>query len=210
MSDLSIIGWVKVLLAAIAGFLIVYRTIPLLIKVAFVKNLYDKSDEERKVHTDYITNLGGVALFLAVITAFMFSGVSSEMEGLLYFVGVSLILFFTGLKDALIGLSPKVKLVVEIIACSALIWGMGLSINSFSGFFWLEQAPAWVGVTVTFISVIGFVNAYNLIDGIDGLAGAVAAIVGPTLSFGFFIAGDYCFWHSRNDNCGSCYWLSIP
>ena len=66
MTDVSILGWVKMIIAAATGFFIVYRSIPLLIKVAFVKNLYDKSDGERKVHTDYITNLGGIALYLAI------------------------------------------------------------------------------------------------------------------------------------------------
>ena len=66
MTDVSILDWVKTIITAVAGFFIVYRSTPLLIKVAFVKNLYDKPDGERKVHTDYINNLGGIALYLAI------------------------------------------------------------------------------------------------------------------------------------------------
>lgn len=193
MIDVSILGWVKMIIAAAAGFFVVYRSIPLLIKVAFVKNLYDKPDGERKVHTDYITNLGGIALYLAIMTAFLFSGVANQMQGLSYFAGATFILFFTGLKDDLIGLSPKIKLIVELVACSALVWGMGLSITHFGGVLGLEQVPFWVGIPITFFTVIVVVNAYNLIDGIDGLAGGVAAIAGATLSFGFFMAGDIVF-----------------
>lgn len=186
MTDVSMLGWVKIIIAAGAGFFIVHRSIPLLIKVAFVKNLYDKPYGERKVHTDYITNLGGITLYLAIMTAFLFSGVANQIQGLSYFAGATLILFFTGLKDDLIGLSPKIKLIVELVACSALVWGMGLSITHFGGVLGLEQVPLWVGIPITFFTVIVVLNAYNLIDGIDGLAGV-------TLSFGFFMAGDMVF-----------------
>lgn len=174
-------------------FFIVNKSIPLLIKVAFVKNLYDKPDGERKVHTDYITNIGGIALYLAVMASFMFSGLADQMPGLSYFAGASLILFFAGLKDDFIGLSPKTKLMVELVATSALVWGMGLSITHFGGVLGLHHIPVWVGIPITFFTVIVVVNAFNLIDGIDGLAGGVAAIAGATLSFGFFLAGDMVF-----------------
>jgi len=140
------------IVAAAAGFFNVYRSIPLLIKVAFVNNLYDKPDGKRKVYTDYITNLGGIALFLAVMTAFLFSGVAGDMQRLPYFAGATLILFFTGFKDDLIGLSPKIKFMVELIACSALIWGMGLSITHFGGVLGLEQVPVWVSIPITFFT----------------------------------------------------------
>ena len=135
------LGLGQVVIAAVAGYFIVHKSIPLLIKIAFVKNLYDKPDVERKVHTDYITNLGGTALYLALFFSFMFCGLADQMHGLSYFAGASLILFFTGLKDDLIGLSPKVKLMVELVATSALIWGMGLSITNFGGLLGLEDVP---------------------------------------------------------------------
>ena len=40
MSDVSILGWFKMIVAAAAGFFVAYRSISLLIKVAFVKILY--------------------------------------------------------------------------------------------------------------------------------------------------------------------------
>ena len=49
---------------------LVYVTVPLLRSVAFKLDLYDKPDGERKIHTEYIPTLGGIALFLAFLLVF--------------------------------------------------------------------------------------------------------------------------------------------
>ena len=62
------VGQTIVSLIASAG--IVYITVPLLRSVAFKLDLYDKPDGERKLHTDYVPTLGGIALFLAFFVGF--------------------------------------------------------------------------------------------------------------------------------------------
>lgn len=193
MLHLDFQGWVQVIVATLFSFYVINKTIPILIKLAYRLNIYDKPDGERKVHTSYISNLGGIAIFIAFIFGFLFSGVSVELEGLPYFTGALLALFFCGLKDDLVGLSPKTKLLIEVASGIAVIFGMGLTINSFGGVFGISQVPYFLSALITLFTIIVVVNSFNLIDGIDGLAGGVSAISSGIFCVGFFIADDYLF-----------------
>jgi len=176
--------------AAISAFLIVYATVPVLIKVAYLKELYDKPDGERKLHTDYIPTLGGIAIFIAFLLSFSFSGFADAINGLAYFIGAITALFFCGLKDDLVGLSPNKKLLVECISIAAIMFGGGALITSFGGVFGVNEIPIWLSVPISLFTAIVVINAYNLIDGIDGLAGGVGAIAAICFSVVFFVSGN--------------------
>lgn len=176
--------------AAISAFLIVYATVPVLIKVAYLKELYDKPDGERKLHTDYIPTLGGIAIFIAFLISFSFSGFADAINGLAYFMGAITALFFCGLKDDLVGLSPNKKLLIECIAIAAIMFGGGALITSFGGVFGINEIPFWLSVPVSLFTAIVVINAYNLIDGIDGLAGGVGALAATCFSTVFFVSGN--------------------
>lgn len=193
MHETDVLGWVQAFAAITVAFVVVNKSIPLLIKLAYEKELYDKPDGVRKVHTSYISNLGGIAIFMAFSVALLFGGLANGLVGLPYLVGALLALFFCGLKDDLIGLKPKTKLLIEFIAASAVIFGMNLSITHFGGIFGIGDIPAWLSIGITAFTLIVVINSFNLIDGIDGLAGGVSAIASVIFSVGFFIAGDITF-----------------
>ena len=170
---------------------IVYITVPLLRSVAFKLDLYDKPDEKRKLHTEYIPTLGGIALFLVFFVGFSVSGFASQMQGYSYFAAAMLMLFFTGMKDDLVGLSPLKKLLVEVAVGMMLIFGSGIYISNFYGVLGIGELPFAVSVVITLFTMIVVVNAYNLIDGVDGLAGGIGVIASLFFGIGFFVAGDY-------------------
>jgi UDP-GlcNAc:undecaprenyl-phosphate GlcNAc-1-phosphate transferase len=170
---------------------IVHITVPLLRSVAFKLDLYDKPDEKRKLHTEYIPTLGGIALFLAFFVGFSVSGFASQMQGYSYFAAAMLMLFFTGMKDDLVGLSPLKKLLVEVAVGMMLIFGSGIYISNFYGVLGIGELPFAVSVVITLFTMIVVVNAYNLIDGVDGLAGGIGVIASLFFGIGFFVAGDY-------------------
>ena len=97
-------------ISSVLSGVIVYVAGPLLRFVAFKLDLYDKPDEERKLHTEYIPILGGISLFLAFFVGFSISGFAGQMQGYSYFAAGMLMLFFTRMKDDLVGLSPSKKL----------------------------------------------------------------------------------------------------
>ena len=110
--DLFDVG--QIVVSLFISWAVVYLTVPLLRSVAFKFDLYDKPDGERKLHTEYVPTLGGIALFIAFFVGFSVSGFASQMQGYSYFAAAMLMLFFTGLKDDLVGLSPMKKLAVEV------------------------------------------------------------------------------------------------
>ena len=170
---------------------VVYITVPLLRSVAFKLDLYDKPDEERKLHTEYIPTLGGVALFLAFFIGFSISGFAGQMQGYSYFAAGMLMLFFTGMKDDLVGLSPSKKLLVEVAVGLMLILGSGIYIDNFYGILGIGELPFVASVLITLFTMIVVVNAYNLIDGVDGLSGGIGVIASLFFGIGFFVAGEY-------------------
>ena len=123
----------QIIVSLLASIVIVYVTVPLLRSVAFKLDLYDKPDGERKLHTEYVPTLGGIALFLAFFVGFSISGFAGQIQGYSYFAAGMLMLFFTGMKDDLVGLSPIKKLAVELAVGFMLILGSDIYIDNFYG-----------------------------------------------------------------------------
>jgi UDP-N-acetylmuramyl pentapeptide phosphotransferase/UDP-N-acetylglucosamine-1-phosphate transferase len=94
------------------------------------------------------------------------------------------IVFFLGLKDDLIGLSPNKKFLGQLTAVFIVVAGAGLRIYSLDGIFGVYELPFYVSILFSFFVFLLLINAFNLIDGIDGLAGSVALF--GSLIFGLF------------------------
>lgn len=184
---------IQVLVGAIIAFGITYITVPILRKVAYLTDLYDKPDNERKLHDRYVPTLGGIAIYLAFFVGFSVSGFAAELQGFPYMAAALTLLFFTGLKDDIVDLAPKTKLAVEFIVAGLLIFGCNLYIDNFYGVFGIHEIPFWLSILVTTFTLIVVVNSYNLIDGIDGLAGGIGGIATLSFGIGFGIAGEYAF-----------------
>lgn len=178
------------ILSGVISGIIVFITVPILIHVAYVKDLYDKPDNERKLHDRYVPTFGGVSLFLAIVVGFSLSGIAHAFNGYSYLIAALTILFFTGLKDDIIGLSPVKKLGIQVLSALLLIFGCGIYIDNFYGVFGINELPFAVSVLLTLFTTIVITNAYNLIDGVDGLAGGIGAIASLFFGIGFWIAGE--------------------
>ena len=187
----STFNTLQIAISLVLSGVIVYITVPLLRSVAFKLDLYDKPDEERKLHTEYIPTLGGIALFLAFFVGFSISGFAGQMQGYSYFAAGMLMLFFTGMKDDLVGLSPTKKLLVEVAVGLMLILGSGIYIDNFYGVLGIGELPFAASVLITLFTMIVVVNAYNLIDGVDGLAGGIGVIASLFFCVGFFVADQF-------------------
>lgn len=178
------------ILSGVISGAIVFITVPILIHVAYVKDLYDKPDNERKLHDRYVPTFGGVSLFLAIVVGFSLSGIAHAFNGYSYLIAALAILFFTGLKDDIIGLSPAKKLGIQVLSALLLIFGCGIYIDNFYGVLGIYELPFAISVLLTLFTTIVITNAYNLIDGVDGLAGGIGAIASLFFGVGFWIAGE--------------------
>lgn len=183
----------QVLTGGIISFGIAYLSVPILRKVAYHSDFYDKPDNDRKLHDRYVPTLGGVAIFLAFFIGFSISGFADALPGYSYFSAAITLLFFTGLKDDIVDLSARVKLGIELTVTGLLIFGCGMYITNFHGIFGIYEIPYWAGVLLTGFTVIVVINSYNLIDGIDGLAAGVGIIASAFFGIGFLVAGQPAF-----------------
>ena len=100
------------------------------------------------------------------------------MVNILLSIAVSLIiLFYAGIKDDLIGLTAKPKLLVEVISASIFIFLTEIRIDSFYGLFGINELPLMISYIFTLFVFIVIINSFNLTDGIDGLAASIAIII---------------------------------
>lgn len=179
-----------VLISFFLSGIISYLSYPIIIKISKMKHLM-QSPGVRSSHIVKTPNLGGVGIFLGVITVTTLIGGILGFNNLLCFIGANIILFFTGLKDDLIELSAINKLIGQIIAALAVIIITDIRIHSFFGLFGMEILPYAFSVLFTLFVFIILINAFNLIDGVDGLAASVAAISSILFSVFFYKTGNF-------------------
>lgn len=172
-----------------ASFWISKAIIPILLQISKEKHLFDDGDDERKMHNGLIPTLGGVAIFAAIIISFSASPLASQMDGYGYIVSASMILFAAGLKDDLLIISANKKLVSQLLAVGLIIFGADIYISNLGGVFGVEQVSGWIGIPLTFFTMIVVINSMNLIDGIDGLAGSLGIFAALFFGYWFYVAG---------------------
>ena len=168
------ISLLNILWAALSSFLITYITIPYILDVAYTKNIFDVPDE-RKLHTRQIPSLGGIGIFFGFLISFTFF-TSADFFGLYkYIITAYVILFFMGLKDDLVPMEAKVKLLLQFLAAFIITFG-GVRISSLFGLFGIYELNTFFSFVVSMLFIVVVTNAFNLIDGIDGLAAGIGGI----------------------------------
>lgn len=144
----------------------------------------ERSEEKfRKIHTDPISRLGGIAIILS-----FFAGISlAEVDRcfVVVFLGGGL-MFAIGLLDDVRPLRPIQKLFLQFIVALAVCYSAGLGLSSLDfGFFTIDVNTAF-GTLLSAIVIITVTNSINMIDGMDGLAAGVSLIGIAILAFAHY------------------------
>lgn len=164
--------WLKYFLLP---FVITLVTTPFIMWIAKYIDAYAKINA-RTIHTKKtIARIGGVAIyvsFMISMTCFMKS--DTQIRGLL--LGSS-VMFFGGLIDDLVDLSPKKKLAFQIIASFIVIFYGNTMLGKIFLPFGIVIDMGLVSYIVTLFWLTGITNAVNLIDGLDGLASGISMII---------------------------------
>ena len=178
----------EVLLACFVSFIVTFLAIPAIIKIADLKKLFDVPDG-RKLHTKPIASLGGVGIFCGFFFSSLFFISSAANPEFQYVFAAAVVIFFLGLKDDILIISPTKKFLGQLIAVGILIHMAGIRIDSMHGFLGLQQLPEAFSIGLTYITMIVVINAYNLIDGVDGLAGSLGLLTTTVFGTYFLMAG---------------------
>ena len=168
--------------ASFIAMIVSMSTFPAIFNISEAKHLMDEPGE-RSSHMNKTPNLGGVGLYISLVVVITLIGGVLDTKVLMLILGSLTILFFLGLKDDLLILSPKKKLFGQILAAMVLIVFTDTRILGLSGLFGVTIMPYWVSVGFTLFVYILIINAYNLIDGVDGLAGSLALIASAAFAF---------------------------
>jgi len=175
---------VQLIFGGLLAFLLTFYSIPVIIKVARVKKLYDEPDDVRKLHVKPIPSLGGLGIFIGFMLCLLLTVNFSIVPEFQYYIASFLIIFFVGIKDDILILSAIKKFIVQFIVAGILIFKGNLVLTDMQGFLGINQIPVIISYILTFFTIVVITNAFNLIDGVDGLAGSLGFI--SSVIFGAF------------------------
>jgi UDP-N-acetylmuramyl pentapeptide phosphotransferase/UDP-N-acetylglucosamine-1-phosphate transferase len=133
------------------SFIILLLSLLVYFKLADKFNIIDKPNE-RSSHS-YITIRGGGVIFtLAAILWYFLYGFNET-----YIIGALVAIALISFLDDVMVLSNKIRISIHFLAVSVLFW----QIQVF-------ELP-WYVVAITYIFTIGWINAFNFMDGINGI-----------------------------------------
>ena len=180
-----------IIAAFLTAYLVSFFSIPSIIKVAHLKNLCDEPDE-RRAHQGRIPTLGGLGIFAGLMFAvtFWLPFEADTLKRMQYILSAYLVIFLIGAKDDIVSLSPKKKLIGQLLAALILVWKADIYLTSFYGIFGIYDIPYALGIALTIFVMLLIINAFNLIDGINGLAGSIGMITATTFGYWFYAYGD--------------------
>ena len=97
------------------AFCLSWFIIPSIVNISRSKNLTD-APNGRTSHTNSTPNLGGIAIFIAIVlTTVIFAGTYFKFE-LKYIISGLIVVFFVGIKDDILIIDPYKKLAGQIFA----------------------------------------------------------------------------------------------
>lgn len=159
--------------------------VPAVRELATWVGMVDRPDQERKLHRRPVALGGGLAVFLALLTAFSaslwidrayFDNTLGAIEGNWWVLfGAAAALLLVGLIDDAWTLRGRQKLLLQCLVLAALV-GSGTLIEKISLLGYnIELGTLAFPLTVLWLLVS--VNALNLIDGADGVATTVGCVI---------------------------------
>jgi len=190
------------ILVFLTSFIVVLYSTPALIKVAVLKRLIDSPSEERKIHKRSIPTIGGIIIYAGTLFAYAlwyniedriyYDKIFQSVTEFKLIIATSLILFFVGVKDDIVGTAPVKKLFAHIVVALILVLMGDIRITSLHGIFGVSGAlPYWGSVFLSIFTYVVVVNSFNLIDGVDGLASGVGFITCCAFGTWFVFANEF-------------------
>ncbi|MDY0404736.1 MraY family glycosyltransferase [Virgibacillus sp. 179-BFC.A HS] len=152
---------------------------PMLIHIIKKWNITDKPNL-RKIHTNPIPTLGGLAIFASFLIGLLI--LQPENAYHMAIVAGAFIIIIVGVIDDLFELSPKTKLAGQLVAALLVVFWGGLQVSFINLPFGGTLEFGLFSSIITILWIVGITNAINLIDGLDGLAAGVSAIALLTIA----------------------------
>lgn len=136
----------------------------------------------RKQHVGAVPLIGGLAVYASIlVSALVFP--FWKMQSGLGLVLVSLPVLLVGMADDRRDVSVKIRLMVEIFCCLVASEQFGVRLETLGELLpGIDMQLHALALPVTIFSMVGVVNAYNMVDGLDGLSGGLAIMTFSALA----------------------------
>lgn len=179
----------QVLIPAVVAFVATSWFQPHILKIAKDKNIVDNPNA-RKLQRIPIPVMGGVVVVFGILVGLMCFILFDNVNSMLAVIAAVLVIMLVGLVDDIKGLSPKMRLSIEILIVLYLIYATGNQINNFHGLWGVAILPEWVSVPLTVFACVGIINAINLIDGVDGYSSGYCIMACLYFGYAFYKLGN--------------------
>ena len=184
---------ITLLLTFLVSFLVTYMLVPSIVGIAREKKLFDEPSR-RKSHNRQIPTLGGIAIFAGFTVASGSFINYSHVPSLQYILVACIIIFFIGMQDDILVISPMKKLIGQIAATLVMIFPGSLYFSSLHGFLGVNYiSSTFFSMLLTLFVIIVIINSFNLIDGIDGLAASIGMLTTAFFGLWFFVSGNITY-----------------
>ncbi|KIO68273.1 hypothetical protein B4064_1763 [Caldibacillus thermoamylovorans] len=157
---------------------------PLAIRLALKYKIVDNPNNLLKTHTKVTPYLGGLSIYVSfVITIVILIWLTEELLSIkvIGFIISFTLVFLLGLIDDIKQISPKAKMLGQIVAAIIFILFVG-STNLFNNVI--------LDCLFTIFWLVGLSNAVNLIDIMDGLSSGTVVTIGLSLGVILILSGN--------------------
>ena len=161
-----------------------------ILAIAKAKNLVDNPDA-RKLQKRPVPVMGGIAVFFGVLCGTLLATCIWECDSILPIVIAMSMMLYIGAIDDIIDLTPRNRIIIEVLAILGIIYGEDACINSLHGLWGIETFSWWIGVPLTVFAGVGIINAMNMIDGVNGLSSGLCITFSCMFGVAMFRAHDY-------------------
>jgi len=133
--------------------------------------------------------IGGIAIVLAACTPILVWNHGTGLNNA--FLISACIVIASGVVEDFRGLSPKAKLIGQVLAAVIIVRYGGLQIRSLGSLLPADFVlPVWVSVPGTIAVIVAATNAINFSDGLDGLAAGTYLLVFTGIGYLAYLDGN--------------------
>lgn len=167
------ISLINILMIILTTFIFSIVLVPICKKIAFHIGAIDYPNK-RRLNKVPMPTIGGIGVFLSFLLGYMIFGRASiEMMSIII---ASFIILITGLIDDIKPISAKYQIIGQSLAIFIVIFYGNITIDRFTilGCNFIFQTP--FNYLVTYLFMLGIINAIDLSDGMDGLSSGISII----------------------------------
>ena len=161
---------------------------PLAIKLSIVDR-----PSERKIHSGEIPVIGGISIFIGVYISML--GEYSDDNILIAFMVSGFLILVLGFIDDCSPLPVIIRILLQIVIVSSMVWFTGLKFENFGNSFDLinQISLGYLGYPITILGIVFVTNAYNLMDGSDGVACSLCFLALIGINMNNILYGNFYF-----------------